>query len=84
MTGRYVNGFKVDFYWPAPRLWSSRRTACGITARPRSRRSDRIRDQAHAAAGLTTLRFTRAQVRFDPEHVIATLSAVVRRLESTS
>lgn len=42
---------------------------------------DHERDQAHAAAGMTPLRFTHAQARFSSEHVCATLAAVVRRLE---
>jgi very-short-patch-repair endonuclease len=45
-----------------------------------SAQHDRRRDQAHAAAGLTVLRFTHAQVTFEPEHVVDTLRAVTRRL----
>ena len=83
LTRQYLNGHRVDFYWP--RLGLVVETdGLRYHRTPAQQASDRIRDQAHAAAGLTTLRFTRAQVRFDPEHVIATLSAVVRRLESTS
>jgi very-short-patch-repair endonuclease len=41
---------------------------------------DRLRDQAHTAAGLTPLRFTRAQVRFEPGYVAQTLEAVAARL----
>jgi hypothetical protein len=33
-------------------------------------------DQAHAAAGLTPLRFTHEQIVFDPARVEATLTAV--------
>lgn len=44
------------------------------------RLADRLRDQKHAPAGLTTLRFTHWQIFFDPDHVAATLVAVVRRL----
>jgi Protein of unknown function (DUF559) len=82
-TGCYVNGFKVDFYWPALGLVVET-DGLRYHRTPAEQARDRIRDQAHAAAGLTTLRFTRAQVRFDPERVTATLSAVVRRLQSTS
>jgi very-short-patch-repair endonuclease len=80
-TGCLVNGFKVDFYWPDLGLVVEtdglryHRTA-GQQAR------DRERDQAHAAAGLTPLRFTHAQVRYEPRHVQTTLSAVVRRLQA--
>jgi hypothetical protein len=41
-----------------------------------------LRDQVHAAAGITAPRFTRAQVKFEPEHVEAVLAAVARRLYS--
>jgi hypothetical protein len=43
---------------------------------------DRRRDQAHTAAGLVPLRFTRAQVKFESELVRATLGAVARRITS--
>jgi very-short-patch-repair endonuclease len=50
---------------------------------PAQQAKDRVRDQAHAAAGLTPLRFTRAQVRFEPDHVCRTLAAVAERLRAT-
>ncbi len=78
-TGRHLNGFKVDFYWPGLGLVVEtdglryHRTAA-------QQAKDRLRDQTHAAAGLTPLRFTHAQVRFEPSQVRATLIAVSRRL----
>jgi hypothetical protein len=42
--------------------------------------ADRVRDQAHLVAGLTQLRFTHAQVAFEPDRVEAVLAAVARRL----
>jgi hypothetical protein len=78
MTGCYVNGFKVDFYWS--RLGLVVETdGLRYHRTPAQQTRDRLRDQAHTAAGLTQLRFTRAQVAFEPEHVQATLSAVARR-----
>jgi very-short-patch-repair endonuclease len=77
-TGRHLNGFKVDFFWPDLGLVAEtdglryHRTASQQT-------KDRVRDQAHAVAGLTTLRFTHAQVRYEPEQVRRTLSAVANR-----
>jgi very-short-patch-repair endonuclease len=47
---------------------------------PAEQTEDRRRDQAHIAAGLTPLRFTRAQVRFEPAHVEEILTVVARRL----
>jgi very-short-patch-repair endonuclease len=78
-TGRWVNGFKVDFYWP--RLGLVVETDGLRYHRTASQQArDRVRDQAHMAAGLTCLRFTHAQVRFEPDHVRSTLQAVRRRL----
>ena len=74
-TGRCVNGFRVDFYWPDLGLIVET-DGLRYHRTPEQQARDRIRDQAHTAAGLTPLRFTRAQVRFEPGHVQATLAAV--------
>jgi very-short-patch-repair endonuclease len=78
-TGREVNGFKVDFYWPDLGLVVET-DGLRYHRTPAQQAKDRLRDQAHTAAGLTPLRFTHAQVRFEPGHVRATLAAVARRL----
>jgi very-short-patch-repair endonuclease len=82
LTRQRVNGFRVDFFWPNLRLVVE---TDGLryhrTSTQQSR--DRVRDQAHAAAGFTTLRFTHAQVLFEPNHVIATLRAVAERAPDT-
>ena len=78
-TGKKLNGFRVDFFWPGLGLVVDtdglryHRTAAQQTR-------DRRRDQAHTAAGLTTLRFTHAQVRFERGNVRTTLREVARRL----
>jgi very-short-patch-repair endonuclease len=79
-TGQRLNGFKVDFFWP--RLGLVVETD-GLTYHrtPAQQKRDRVRDQAHTAAGLTPLRFTHEQVRFDRGHVRETLRATVRGLE---
>jgi very-short-patch-repair endonuclease len=74
-----INGFKVDFYWPTLGLVVET-DGLRYHRTPAQQARDRVRDQTHAAAGLTPLRFTRAQVRFEPAHVQATLAAVARRL----
>jgi very-short-patch-repair endonuclease len=79
MAGHFLNGFKVDFYWPDLGLVVET-DGLRYHRTPAQQARDRIRDQAHAAAGLTPLRFTRAQVHFEPERVHATLVAVARRL----
>lgn len=76
-----VNGYRVDFHWPGLGLVVE-------TDGPRDHRTpaqqskDRRRDQAHAVAGLTSLRFTEAQVRHEPDRVRETLAAVSERLRS--
>ena len=78
-TQAWVSGYRVDFYWPDLGLvveadgWRHHRT-------PGEQATDRRRDQAHAKAGLTTLRFAERQVRDEPRQVKATLSAVMHRL----
>jgi very-short-patch-repair endonuclease len=77
-TQARVNGFDVDFYW----------RDLGIVVEtdglryhrtPWQQARDRVRDQAHAAAGLVPLRFTHWQVRQRPRYVQKTLEAVARR-----
>ncbi len=79
LTGAKVNGFDVDFYWPDLRLVVET-DGLRYHRTPAQQARDRLRDQAHAAAGLTPLRFTRAQVRFEAAHVEAILTEVSQRL----
>jgi very-short-patch-repair endonuclease len=74
-----VNGFKVDFYWPELGLVVET-DGLRYHRTPAQQATDRVRDQAHAAAGLTPLRFTHAQVAYEAHHVEGTLRAVARRL----
>ncbi len=78
-TQALVNGYRVDFYWPNLGLvvetdgWRYHRTAGEQT-------SDHRRDQAHTTSGLTTVRFAESQIRYEPDQVRRTLTAVVARL----
>jgi very-short-patch-repair endonuclease len=76
-TGVRVNGFKVDFYWPDLGLVVET-DGLRYHRTPAQQARDRERDQAHAAAGLRALRFTHAQVFYEPERVRRTLRAVAR------
>ena len=79
LTQQYVNGYRVDFFWPDLGLVVEtdggrfHRTAAQQTA-------DRRRDQAHTAAGMTPLRFTHAQVAHEPRHVVEILTRTADRL----
>lgn len=79
LTGQWLNGFKVDFYWPDLDLVVET-DGLRYHRTPAQQARDRLRDQAHTAAGLTTLRFTHAQVRYEADHVRSTLRAVADRL----
>jgi very-short-patch-repair endonuclease len=75
-TSVHLNGYEVDFHFPELGLvieadsLTYHRTAA-------AQRKDHERDQAHTAAGLTTLRFTHGQIRYEPERVVRTLRATV-------
>ena len=78
-TQERVNGFRVDFYWPDLGLVVET-DGLRYHRTPGEQARDRRRDQAHAAAGLVALRFTRAQMRFEPNYVEAILARVAGRL----
>ncbi len=79
LTRRRLNGFRVDFFWPDLRLVVET-DGLHYHRTPAQQARDKVRDQAHLVAGYTPLRFTHAQVRYEPAHVRATLRAVARRL----
>jgi very-short-patch-repair endonuclease len=72
-----LNGFKVDFFWPDLGLVVET-DGLRYHRTPAQQARDRVRDQAHAAAGLAHVRFTHWQVRYDPTTVQDTLEAVAR------
>jgi len=78
-TGQFVNDFEVDFYWPGLGLVVET-DGLRYHRTPAEQARDRLRDQAHTAAGLTPLRFTHEQVRYEPEHVLAVLAQTASRL----
>jgi hypothetical protein len=79
LTKATVEGYEVDFFWPDLCLVVEtdglryHRTASEQTR-------DHRRDQAHVAAGLTTLRFTHWQVRHESAHVRRILRRTVPHL----
>jgi very-short-patch-repair endonuclease/predicted transcriptional regulator of viral defense system len=74
-----LNGYRVDFYWSHLGLVVE---ADGLVYHRTAgqQATDRRRDQVHAAAGLTTLRFAEGQIRYEPHRVRATLESVAARL----
>jgi very-short-patch-repair endonuclease len=86
LTQQWVNGFRVDFYWPELGLVVET-DGLRYHRTPSQQARDRLRDQTHTSAGLTALRFTHAQVRFEPGQVEETLArtvATTRRRQASS
>lgn len=79
-TKRIVNGFEVDFHWPELGLvvetdgFRYHRT-------PATQSRDALRAQTHTAAGLTPLRFSHYQVKYEPARVRRVLTATATRLD---
>jgi very-short-patch-repair endonuclease len=79
LTQQRLNGFRVDFYWPDLGLVVET-DGLRYHRTPAEQGRDRLRDQAHVAAGLTPLRFTHRQVRYEPNHVQAVLQRTASQL----
>lgn len=80
-TQASVNGHRVDFRWRQLGLVAetdSLRYHCT----PERQSADMRRDHAHVSAGLTTMRFSHQQVRYEPEYVRLTLATNFARLRA--
>jgi hypothetical protein len=81
LAKQMVNEFEVDFFWPDLGLvvetdgWRYHRT-------PAAQTRDARRFQAHTAAGLTPLRFSHYQVKYEPTYVRGILERTAARLSS--
>jgi hypothetical protein len=79
LTKHMVNRFEVDFYWPDLGLvvetdgWRYHRT-------PSAQTRDALRFQVHVAHGLTPLRFSHHQVKYEPRRVIDILTKTASNL----
>ena len=73
-TSVYVTGHEVDFHFADLGLVVE---TDGLTYHrtPAEQAKDHERDQDHSAAGLFPLRFTHAQIKFEPDHVVRILRA---------
>jgi hypothetical protein len=82
LTKVKVNEFEVDFFWPELGLvvetdgWRYHRT-------PATQTRDALRFQEHTAAGLTPLRFSHWQVKYEPRHVLKILRRTVTHLRGS-
>jgi very-short-patch-repair endonuclease len=72
-TQVWLNGHRVDFYWPDLGLVVEA-DSLRYHRTPFKQARDKRRDNAHAGSGLTTLRFSDGQIHHEPEYVRATLA----------
>jgi hypothetical protein len=79
LTKARVNGFDVDFLWPELDLVVET-DGLRYHRTPSAQARDRLRDQTHTAAGLTSLRFTHRQVKYERPYVQSVLARTARHL----
>lgn len=79
LTKQVVSGFEVDFFWPDLGVVVET-DGLRYHRTPSAQARDRLRDQAHVAAGVTCLRFTHYQVKYEGSHVGKVLRRTARRL----
>jgi very-short-patch-repair endonuclease len=81
LTKQWVNRFEVDFFWPDLGLIVET-DGLRYHRTPSAQLRDARRDRAHVMAGMTPLRFTHYEVRYEPGRVGAALvrtAAMLRR-----
>lgn len=77
LTKQRVNGFEVDFYWPDLGLVVET-DGLRYHRTPSAQSRDAERDRAHVLAGLTPLRFTHFEVRYEPARAREELARAAR------
>lgn len=75
-----VNGFEVDFFWP-DLLLIVETDGLRYHRTPSAQARDARRDRAHVIAGMSPLRFTHYEIRFEPRKVRASLVEVAAMLK---
>jgi very-short-patch-repair endonuclease len=68
VSKQFVNGFEVDFFWPGLSLVVE---ADGLRYHrtPSTQARDALRDRTHVIAGMSPLRFTHYEIRYEPRKV---------------
>jgi very-short-patch-repair endonuclease len=79
LTKQRVNRFEVDFFWPDLGLVVET-DGLRYHRTPSAQLRDARRDRAHVMAGMTPLRFTHYEVRYEPGRVRAELVSTVAML----
>lgn len=79
LTKQRINGFEVDFFWPDLGLVVET-DGLRYHRTPAAQARDVQRDRAHLLAGMTPLRFTHYEVKFERTRVRQTLESAAARL----
>jgi very-short-patch-repair endonuclease len=79
LTKQRVNKFEVDFFWPELGLVVET-DGLRYHRTPSAQLRDARRDRAHVTAGMTPLRFTHFEVRYEPSRVRAELVETIAML----
>ncbi|HEX5527557.1 MAG TPA: type IV toxin-antitoxin system AbiEi family antitoxin domain-containing protein [Solirubrobacterales bacterium] len=79
LSKQRVNEFEVDFFWPDLGLVVET-DGLRYHRTPSAQTRDARRDRAHIMAGMTPLRFTHYEVRYEPTRVRAALTRTIAML----
>ncbi|HEX6205858.1 MAG TPA: DUF559 domain-containing protein [Solirubrobacterales bacterium] len=80
LSKQRVNRFEVDFFWPDLGLVVET-DGLRYHRTPSAQTRDARRDRAHVMAGMTPLRFTHYEVRYEPGHVRVALTKTIDLLK---
>ena len=83
LTKQVVNGFEIDFFFPALGLVIET-DGLRYHRTPSTQTRDARRDRAHTLAGMTPLRFTHYEIKHEPSRVQAELRRIAVRLTRAS
>jgi len=76
LSKQRVNRFEVDFFWPELGLVVET-DGLRYHRTPSTQTRDARRDRAHVMAGMTPLRFTHYEVRYEPQQVRSSLTQTI-------
>ncbi|HET7417593.1 MAG TPA: DUF559 domain-containing protein [Solirubrobacterales bacterium] len=79
LSKQWVNDFEVDFFWPQLGLIVET-DGLRYHRTPSAQTRDARRDRAHIMAGMTPLRFTHYEVRYEPGRVRTALTKTIAML----
>jgi hypothetical protein len=83
LTKQVVNGFELDFFWPDLGLIVET-DGLRYHRTPSTQTRDARRDRAHVLAGMTSLRFTHYEIRYERSQVGSELTRIADSLSAAS